>query len=145
MSTIIELFEECIENDYSFMAHALYYVLREKIVSPEEPHTALDDKQIDWELVNQWTTENYLCLNTVKVFSLKIADNEFAFVFAHHQQEAREFLHDSCKIKPINCHEYLLDCSMLRGNEYVTFREMKKDFLTYPALIGFYHRDEVYQ
>ena len=72
MATIKELFDECIQNDYSFMAHSLYYLLRERLVSPDDPHNVLDDVEVDMDLVGEWTEQNYLCISVEKVYSLKL-------------------------------------------------------------------------
>lgn len=142
MSTIKELFEEAVQNDYSFTAHFLYYLLREGLVSPNDSHTVLDHVQVDTELVGEWTRQNYLCISVEKVYSLKIADDEFVFVFAKDPQQAVDFIKWTWNIIPRNCHEYSLDFTIVRGNEAVSFRELRKDYLAFPSVIGVYRRDE---
>lgn len=140
MATIKELFDECIQNDYSFLAHSLYYLLREGLVSPDDPHTVLDDVEIDVDLVGEWTEQNFLGISVEKVYSLKIAADEFVFVFAKDPQQAVSFIKNKWKIQPRNCQEYSLDFTIMRGKEFVSFRDMKKDFLSFPAIIGVYQR-----
>lgn len=140
MATIKELFDECIQNDYSFLAHSLYYLLREGLVSPDDPHTVLDDVEIDVDLVGEWTEKNFLGISVEKVYSLKIAADEFVFVFAKDPQQAVSFIRNKWKIQPRNCQEYSLDFTIMRGKEFVSFRDMKKDFLSFPAIIGVYQR-----
>ncbi len=140
METVKELFDECIQNDYSFMAHSLYYLLREGLVSPDDPHTVLDDVEIDVDLVGEWTEQNFLGISVEKVYSLKIAADEFVFVFAKDPQQAVSFIKNKWKIQPRNCQEYSLDFTIMRGKEFVSFRDMKKDFLSFPAIIGVYQR-----
>lgn len=140
METVKELFDECIQNDYSFMAHSLYYLLREGLVSPDDPHTVLDDVEIDVDLVGEWTEKNFLGISVEKVYSLKIAADEFVFVFAKDPQQAVSFIRNKWKIQPRNCQEYSLDFTIMRGKEFVSFRDMKKDFLSFPAIIGVYQR-----
>ena len=140
METVKELFDECIQNDYSFMAHSLYYLLREGLVSPDDPHNVLDDVEVDMDLVGEWTEQNYLGISVEKVYSLKIAADEFVFVFAKDPQQAVSFIRNKWKIQPRNCQEYSLDFTIMRGKEFVSFRDMKKDFLSFPAIIGVYQR-----
>ena len=45
------------------MAHSLYLFLREGLVSPDDPHTVLDDVEVDVDLVGEWTKQNYLCIS----------------------------------------------------------------------------------
>ena len=122
------------------MAHSLYYLLREDLVSPDDPHTVLDDVEIDVDLVGEWTEQNFLGISVEKVYSLKIAADEFVFVFAKDPQQAVSFIKNKWKIQPRNCQEYSLDFAIMRGKEFVSFRDMKKDFLSFPAIIGVYQR-----
>ena len=145
MSTIKELFNECIGNDYSFMAHALYYLLQEGLVVEDDPQTVLDHVDMDVEVVGEWTEKNILGIAVEKVYSLKVSKDAFLFVFAKDPEQAEAFIKKEWGINPLNCHEYPLDTEMVRGKEIVSFREMKKDFLTFPALIGYYKKNPVYQ
>jgi hypothetical protein len=126
------------------MAHSLYYLLREGLISPDDPHNVLDDVEIDVDLVGEWTKQNYLCISVEKVYSLKIADDEFVLLFAKDPQQAVSFIRNKWKIQPRNCQEYCLDFTIMRGKEFISLRDMKKDFLTFPAIIGLYKRERVY-
>ncbi|KAA9022025.1 hypothetical protein [Niallia endozanthoxylica] len=141
MSTIRELFEEAVQNDYSYTAHSLYYLLREGLVSPNDSQTILNHVQVDTHLVGEWTQQNYLCISVEKVYALKLTDDEFVFVFAKNPKQAVDFIQKSWKVSPRNCCEYSLDFSIMRGIEFVSFREIKKDYLTFPAVIGVYKRE----
>jgi hypothetical protein len=145
MATVKELFDESIQNDYSFIAHSLYYLLLEGLVSPDDPHTVLDDVEVDLDLVGEWMKQNYLCISVEKVYSLKIAEDKFVFVFAKDPQQAVSFIRKKWKIQPRNCQEYSLDYTIMRGKEFVSFRDMKKDFLTFPAIIGLYERKSAHR
>ena len=144
MPTIKELFDECIQNDYSYTAHILYYLLLEGLVLPDSPHTILDHVEFDVDLVCEWTKQNDLRIQIEKVYSLKISDDKFVFVYAKDAQTATAYIKNNWKIQPLNCHEYLLDNTIMSGKEFISFRDLKKDFLSFPALIGFYEREEVY-
>jgi hypothetical protein len=144
MATIRELFEESVQNDYSFMAHSLYYLIREGLVSPNDPHTVLDHVEIDVNLVGEWTKQNYLCIHVEKVYALQVADNEFVFVFAKDPQQAVAFIRNKWKVHPRNCQESSLDFTIMRGQEIVSFRDIKKDFLSFPTIIGLFKRESVY-
>jgi len=144
MPTIRELFDECTHNNYSYTAHALYFLLSEGLVSADDPHTILDHVEVDEERVSEWTKQNYLCIHMEKVYSLKISDAEFVFVYAKNTVEAVAFIQKKWTINLRNCHEYPLDFTIMRGKECISFREMKKDFQSIPAIIGTYQKEEVY-
>lgn len=141
MVTIKEMYVESIANGYSFMAHALYYLLREGLVSPDDPSEAIDSKALDYKEVSSLEEENYLGLNVIRSYSLKVEANKFMFVFAKNETEAISFIKRKYGLTPLNCHEYPLDFSLMRGNAFITFREIKKEFSVFPALIGVFFKE----
>ena len=66
MLTIKDMYEECISNGYAFMAHALYYLLREGIVSPDDSSELIDGKKMDHNAVKALEAQNYLGLNVIR-------------------------------------------------------------------------------
>jgi hypothetical protein len=136
MVTIKEMYEECISSGYPFMAHALYYLLCEGMISPDDSPDAIDSEVLDYNAVSTLEAQNYLGLNVIRPYSLKVTPNEFIFVFAKDKTEAISFIKKKYALMPLNCHEYPLDFSLMRGNAFITFREIKKEFSMFPALIG---------
>ncbi|WP_404332111.1 hypothetical protein [Mesobacillus maritimus] len=55
-------------------------------------------------------------------------------------EEAIEFFTETFQQPPMNCHEYPLDFELSRGNGVITFREMKKEFESFPAVAGYFTR-----
>ena len=141
MVTVKEMYVESISNGYSFMAHALYYLLREGLVSPDDPSESIDSKALDYKKVSSLEEENYLGLNMIRSYSLKVDANKFMFVFAKNKTEAISFIKRKYGLTPLNCHEYSLDFSLMRGNAFITFREIKKEFSVFPALIGVFFKE----
>lgn len=142
MLTIKDMYEECISNGYAFMAHALYYLLHEGSVSPDDPHEVMDVAGLDYNAIKALKGQNYLGLHMTGPYSLKLAPNEFIFIFAKDEDEAVSFFEKQYGLQALNCHEYPLDFSLMRGSVFVTFREILKEFSTFPAIIGFFSNED---
>lgn len=140
MITVRELYEESIRYEEKTLAHYILHLLQEGKVSLDDDADKLDFTQADYEKVAQMIEQNLLGFSDIKIFSLKYDDKLFAFVFAASQEEAIEFFQKKFKRNPKNCHEYPLDFPMSRGNEFLTFRDMRKEYSHFPALAGFYER-----
>lgn len=140
MTTVRELYEESIRYEEKTLAHYILHLLQEGKVSLEDDADTIDFMQADHEKVAQMIRENKLGFSDIKIFSLKYDDKRFAFIFAANEEEAIQFFRQKFKRKPYNCHEYPLDFPMSRGNEFLTFRDMKKEHSHFPALAGFYER-----
>jgi hypothetical protein len=140
MTTVRELYEESIRYEEKTLAHYILHLLQEGQVSLDDDADKIDFLQADHEKVAQMIVQNQLGFSDIKVFSLKYDDKLFAFVFAASQEEAIEFFQKKFKRNPKNCYEYPLDFPMSRGNEFLTFRDMRKEHSKFPALAGFYER-----
>ncbi|BBU40716.1 hypothetical protein APP_30080 [Aeribacillus pallidus] len=140
MTTVRELYEESIRYEEKTLAHYILHLLQEGKVSLEDDADKIDFLQADHEKVAQMIQQNQLGLSDIKVFSLKYDEKIFAFVFAASQEEAIEFFRQQFKRNPKKCHEYPLNFPMARGQEFLTFRDMRKEHSRFPALAGFYER-----
>ncbi|MFT4413722.1 hypothetical protein ACLM5H_07670 [Fredinandcohnia humi] len=72
--------------------------------------------------------------------SLKTNFNDFVFIFARTHQEATQYFAKMFLQTPKDCYKYPLDFEFVRGNEIVTFREMKKEHTSFPAVAGYYKK-----
>ncbi|WP_233253046.1 MULTISPECIES: hypothetical protein [unclassified Geobacillus] len=140
MITVRELYEESIRYEEKTLAHYILHLLQEGKVSLEDDADTIDFTQADHEKVAAMILQNQLGFSDIKIFSLKYDDKRFAFIFAANEEEAIQFFRQKFKRKPYNCHEYPLDFPMSRGQEFLTFRDMKKEHSHFPALAGFYER-----
>lgn len=68
-------------------------------------------------------------------------DEKFVFIFAESVLDAVIHYVRTYRIPPLNCHEYSLDIEIIKKNEVMTFREMKKQHFKFPAITGVYLRD----
>lgn len=144
MTTVRGLYEESIRYEEKALAHYILHLLQERQVSLDDDASLIDLSKADHEKVAQMIQQNQLGLSDIKVFSLKYDEKIFAFVFAASQEEAIEFFQKKFKRKPKNCHEYPLDFPMARGQEFLTFRDMRKEHKNFPAIAGIYERSELY-
>jgi len=144
MPTVRELYEESIRYEEKTLAHYILHLLQEGHVSLDDDADSLDFTQADHEKIAAMILQNQLGFDDIRVFCLKYDDKLFAFVFAKNSEEAIAFFQKRFKRNPYNCHVYSLDFPMSRGQEFITFREMKKEYDCFPTFIGFYERSELY-
>lgn len=141
MSSIKELFEDAIRFEMSSFAHYLLHLLQEGKVKFDDDKSVLDFVEADNRKVQKLIGHNHLKFSTIKVFALKHSENLFQFIYANSRDEAINYFKKVLRKHPINCYEYPLYFEIARGNRVVSFRELKKEFSSFPALIGYYERE----
>lgn len=120
------------------LSYYLFHLLEEKIVALDDDISKLDICQSDHEKVAELIKKNVLGVHSVKVFSLKMAQNKFVFIFAESRVAAIHYYTFTFKKSPLNCIEFLLETEFIRGNEILSFREMKKEHEKFPAVAGYF-------
>lgn len=140
MTTVRGLYEESIRYEEKALAHYILHLLQERQVSLDDDASLIDLSKADHQKVAQMIQQNQLGLSDIKIFSLKYDDKRFAFIFAANEKEAIQFFQQKFKRNPKKCHEYPLNFPMARGQEFLTFRDMRKEHSRFPALAGFYER-----
>src|SRR4051812_6944250 len=108
------------------MAHCFHYLLKEGFTKLDDDLSTVDFTKVDLEKVNEMDEQNYLRFNSIKVFSLKVDEHVFAFVFAKDELEAINYTKNKLNENPSNCIEYMMDVEMEKGNRVLSFRDMKK-------------------
>ena len=140
MKTVKELYEDCIYFEEKVLAHYILHLLQEQHLSLEDDASKIDFTKADHRKVADMIQQNKLCFSDIKVFSLKMDEKTFAFIFAASREDAIEHFKQELKKDPINCFEYDIDFPMSRGNEFLSFRDMRKEYNEFPAICGFYER-----
>ncbi|MFS0862068.1 hypothetical protein [Fredinandcohnia sp. 179-A 10B2 NHS] len=135
-----EFYHECLLNEEATLAHYIYHLLSERKVSLQDDLSQLDLNKADHQKVAEMIETNLLGFHRVNVYSLKTNFNDFVFIFARNHQEATQYFAKMFLQTPKNCYEYPLDFEFVRGNELVTFRDMKKEHESYPAVAGYYRK-----
>ncbi|MFC4801716.1 hypothetical protein ACFPA1_20495 [Neobacillus sp. GCM10023253] len=131
-----EAYEDSFRFEESTLAHYIYHLLTEQKISLEDDMSILNAVQADNRKVAELIRKNVLGINKVRVYSLKMNKKDFFFIFASSPQEAIQFFTETFQQSPLNYHEYPLEFEFERGKEVVTFRDMRKDFESFPAVAG---------
>lgn len=135
-----EMYQDCFFYEESSLAHYIYHLLTEKKISLEDDASKIDLNQADHLKVAEMIQNNVLGIHKIRVFSLKMNQKTFAFIYASSQEEAIQFYTQSFHQTPLNCHEYPLEFELTRGDVVLTFRDMRKEFKSFPAIAGYFNR-----
>lgn len=135
-----ELYLESIRTEESSLAHYIHHLLEEQKISLDDNISNIDFDQADHQKVAELIENNVLGFYKVGIYSLKMNQNEFVFIFAGSEQKAIKFYIETFHQTPLNCHEYSLDFELTRGNDVISFREMRKEFMSFPSIAGYFKR-----
>ncbi|WP_226530263.1 hypothetical protein [Metabacillus niabensis] len=136
-----DLYLESIRDEESSLAHYICHLLEEKKISLEDDVSKIDFDQADQRKVAELIEENRLGFQKIHIYSLKMNENEFVFIFAGSKEQATKFYMKTFQDIPINCMEYSLDFKLTRGNGVISFREMRKEFESFPVVVGYFERE----
>ncbi|MDR7002172.1 hypothetical protein [Neobacillus niacini] len=135
-----DLYLDCLLYEESSLAHYIYHLLAERKISLEDDSSKIDLSQVNHHKVTEMIQNNVLGFHKVGIYSLKMNQKAFAFIYASSQEEAIQFYKQSFHKAPLNCHEYPLECELTRGNGVISFRDMKKEFGSFPTIAGCFVR-----
>jgi hypothetical protein len=141
MVLIKDAYFDCFLYEDSSLAHYIHHLLDEKKVSLEDDISKLNFDLANHQQVAEMITTNVLGINKVRVYSLKMNQMGFVFIFALSEDEAIQLYEKTFHQKPLNCHESLLDFEFYRGMEVVSFRDRRKEFGCFPAIAGYFSRE----
>jgi hypothetical protein len=136
-----DLYVDCFHYDEFSLAYYIHHLLAEQKISLEDNISKIDLNQANHEKVEEMIQRNPLgLLLKVGIYSLKMNQKDFVFIFANSHKEAIQFYTETFQQNPLNCHEYSLDFQLARGNDVISFREMRKEFTSFPAIAGYFKR-----
>ncbi|MFF2447456.1 hypothetical protein ACFVSW_10135 [Neobacillus sp. NPDC058068] len=136
-----DVYRDSLKYEESALAHYLYYLLAEKKISLDDDISKIDLNQVDHQKVAKMIQTNVLGFQKIYIYSLKMDQKNFVFIFAGSEHEAIQFYIKTFQQVPLNCHEYSLDYQLSRGNDVISFRDMRKEFTTIPAIAGYFKRE----
>jgi hypothetical protein len=142
MVLIKDAYFDCFLYEESSLAHYIHHLLEEKKASLEDDISKLNFDLANHQQVAEMIQTNVLGINKVRVYSLKMNQRDFVFIFALNEEEAIQLYEKTFHQKPLNCHESLLDFEFYRGKEVISFRDMKKEFGCIPAIAGYFSREK---
>jgi len=143
MRTVKTLFDEAIRYEMKSLVYCILYAIKKKNIQPNDPEEKFFNTRftdVDNEQIARLIESNPLRLDIIKIYSLKMDKRKFAMIYARSREEAIQYYQELFHKKPLNCHEILLDHEILLGKKSVSFREMRKQFNTFPAYAGFIER-----
>lgn len=138
-----DLYFDSIHFEETSLAHYIHHLLEEQKISLDDNISKIDLDQVDHQKVAELIQNNVLGIHKVGIYSLKMNQNDFVFIFASSQQQAIQFYTESFQQAPLNCLEYSLDFELARGNGVVSFRDMRREFMSFPAIAGYFKREGV--
>jgi hypothetical protein len=135
-----DLYLDSIRFEESSLAHYIHHLLEEGNIELDDNISSIDFEQADHQKVAEMIESNMLGFHKVGIYSLKMNESDFVFIFAESEQQAIKFYTETFHHAPLNCHEYSLDFELVRGNGVITFREMRKEFVSFPATAGYFEK-----
>lgn len=124
----------------SALAHYIHHLLGEMKISLDDDMSKIDFQQADHQKVREMIQNNVLGIHKIRVYSLKMNQKDFVFIYAASEQEAIQFYTISFHQTPLNCHEYSLDFQLARGNDVISFRDIRKEYEDLPAIAGYFNK-----
>jgi hypothetical protein len=133
-----ELYLDSIRYEQTSLAYYIHHLLTDKKISLDDDESQLDFEHADHQKVAEMIKKNVLGFHKICIYSLKMKPKEFVFIFAENRKEAIQFYKNTFQQTPLNCHESFLDYQLIRGNGSISFREMRKEFESFPAIAGYF-------
>lgn len=135
-----ELMFDAVKYDEPFLAHAIYYGIQKGLISMETPAEQIPYKQMDLEAVKQMTTDNILAMNLIKLYSIKVAPNKFAFYLGDKEELVikEHQIHYKARLDKLTDMSNRMDMTLYHENEdnWLSFRQIKDRTLSFPYFVG---------
>jgi hypothetical protein len=140
---VSEIYQDCLCYEESTLAHYLHHLLTEKKLSLNDDMSKIDLEQADHQKVKELIQKNFLGIHKIRIYSLKMNQKDYVFIFAASAQEAILYYVKIFYENPLNCNEYSLDFQLSRGNDVISFRDMRKEVDTkFPVIAGYFKKGD---
>jgi hypothetical protein len=133
-----DVYLDSLRYEETSLAHCIHHLLEEKKIALDDDMSQIDFNQVDPQKVAEMIGNNVLGFQKMNIFSQKRSKNEFVFIFAARQEDAIQLYTKTYHQLPLNCLEFMLDFQLIRGNEIISFRDMRKEFVSFPSLVWCY-------
>ncbi|WP_419887711.1 hypothetical protein ACN6MT_20055 [Neobacillus niacini] len=135
-----DLYLDCLQNKISSVAHYIYHLLEQQKLSLDDDSSKIDLVEADLQKVEEMIKNDVLGIHKMCVYSLKMNQRDFVFIFAASEVSAIQYYRRTFGNSPLNCHEYPLDFQFYRGNDVISFRDMRQGIEEFPAIAGYFTR-----
>lgn len=136
-----DLYMDCFYYEESSLAYYIHHLLAEQKITLDDDISKIDIEEADHQKVAGLIQTNVLAFHKIYIYSLKMNQQDFVFIFAASQQEAIQYYFNKFHQIPLNCNEYSLDFQLDRGNDAISFRDMRKEFTSIPAIAGYFKKE----
>lgn len=147
MSTVKDLLDEAMEYEEKILVYHILYAVEKGKVSlsdSRESYKKIRFTQEEQKEIAKRIQENLLKIEKVKIYCLKMDKTRFAMIFAKTSIEAVDYYIKLFKKRPLNCLEHYLDYEVLQGTKPISFRELRKQFNSFPAYVGYMDWSDFY-
>ncbi len=134
--TVNELYDYSISHEVSTLAHYIFHLFQEKKVTSQDDITKIDFEQADHEKVEAMIKNNELGIYKLRIYGLKMNDQDFVYIFARNVEDAIQLFSKTYHQLPVYWKESDLDTDFVRGKETISFRDMRKEYNSFPAFVG---------
>lgn len=140
MITVQNLLEYSIEQEYSMLAHTIFWAISSQNINPNDDSSVLKNIEFDQVAITNLMQQNVLGLGNIKLFVITVAKDIYAFYFAKTSFEA--LVHHSYlfakKANQIVEAKRLMHTKMFwpDTDQEMKLIEYRKQLLDFPAYVG---------
>lgn len=139
-----ELLTESAEMGELKLAYSIMWAMQNKLVTGNSSFEDFLNCDLDHNEISRMQERNLLGLKLVSLYSSKLEDNQYVFIFAESSMAAKMFYKSLYGKSALNMTDASsrMDMEMWDANEgYITFREMKDRTLDFPAVALVYEKE----
>lgn len=139
MGTIRDLYTDAFTLEQPFLLYGIYLLGERNLIEWESHEDTLSLDLLTFEEINAAIKENPLGLNIIRLYTLKIKGNDFAFILAKNEKEAVQEFKRVHKSNPIFTVDFTnkIDTSVYdeKTKQYISFQEIRNETNTFPHYV----------
>lgn len=139
MGTIRELYANAFSLEQPFMLYGIYLLAEQNLIDWESDEETLNFDSLTFQEINAAIKENPLGMNVIRLYTMKIRDNEFAFILAKNEKEAVSEFKNVHHAEPVFTVDITnkIDTSMYdeKSKQYLSFQEIRNETTAFPHYV----------
>ncbi len=143
--TLNETLRNATEQGELKLAYTILWAIQQGLVNGDNSFRDLMDSDLNHQEIEISQKQNLLGIKIVNLYTSRIDGNQFVFIFAESEMQAKMFyksLYGSFP-KSMTDASSRIDVYMWSAEEgYKTFREMKESILDFPAIAAVYEKED---